>query len=614
LPSAQTVTRARAQAEPPARPSLAQRAPEQQPPQFNLVRQARLSGLDSADAFTAKAGKPKDDLSFGFLGKYRRDEGYKAVLGGMEKYQAKAAADGTSNAGVKQDLGKLAGMLDDLAGAASRYQTQDASQGGARKAAFDGLGSQIANEKQAIGDLVTQLNQGATFPTGATLADAIAFAREGVSLKDMAALMARGLDASQAKEGREVIDNQRAIAVLDNADRMAPYLARGFDKGDVFLLESAGHTIEVGAMYKDMRVAITHQTIVKGLVEDQVQGDVTQLGKGGCNTVFRANFATPDGVLNGAFKPLQKEETGWVAYKTGVDQRDPQIVMRNLATGDVARQLGFDVVVKTQLGLCRPPIPEGQPATAARPLQLGMVMALAQGDSGWDTKSNTFLEPGVQRELTKLQLLDHLVGQGDRHGGNYFIHKDDNGQFVVTGIDNDQCFGALLTDPNGIRNRTGDAGFVNSSGMQDSAGVDRPRFNKKEEGADGVVVRTQGWNSDGFRGTNMPLVIDTEMAAALRNLTPQTLDKLLGARVGKGEGDTLAGKLTPAEVTATQTRLTAMLAHVDQLEANGRVIDPSRWGTEEINEIVLRDSAHSYAGRDFKSARDSEWAKGDIFN
>ena len=171
----------------------------------------------------------------------------------------------------------------------------------------------------------------------------------------------------------------------------------------------------------------------------------------------------------------------------------------------------------------------------------------------------------------------------------------------MTGIDNDQCFGALLTDPNGIRNRTGDAGFVNSAGMQDSAGVDRPRFNQKEEGADGVVVRTQGWNSDGFRGTNMPLVIDTEMAAALRSLTPDALGKLLGS------------KLTPAEVTATQTRLTAMLAHVDQLEANGRVIDPSRWGTEEINEIVLRDKEHSYVGREFTSARKHEYENGDLF-
>jgi hypothetical protein len=119
---------------------------------------------------------------------------------------------------------------------------------------------------------------------------------------------------------------------------------------------------------------------------------------------------------------------------------------------------------------------------------------------------------------------------------------------------------------------------------------DGPRFSKEKEGADGVVVKTRGWNSDGFRGTKMPLVIDTEMAASLRSLTPDALGKLLGS------------KLKPAEVAATQTRLTAMLAHVDQLEANGMVINPSRWGTEEINKIVLDDKQSSYVGRDFTSA------------
>jgi hypothetical protein len=604
LPSAQTITRARAQSEPPARPSLAQRAPEQQAPQFNLVRQARLSGLDSATAFTAKAGKPKEDFNFRCFGKYRRDEGYKAVIAGLETYQAKAASAGTSNSGVKQDLGKMAAMLDDLAGTAGRYQAQDASQGGARKAAFGALGSQIANEKQAIADLVTQLNQGASVPPGATVADAIAFAREGVSLKDMATLMARGLDASQAKEGREFIDNQRAIAVLDNADRMAPYLAHGFDKGDVFLLESAGHDIEVGAMYKDMRVAITHQTIVTGLVDNQVQGNMKKLGSGAFNSVFATNFATPEGVLKGAFKPLQKTENGWVASRIGVDPKNPQIVMRNLATGDVARQLGFNVVVKTQLGMCRTPTPDGSPATAARPLQLGMVMARAEGAEASKTHYSKFHDGGVQREVTKLQLLDHLVGQGDRHGGNYFIHADENGHVVVAGIDNDQCFGALLTNPNGIRDKSGEKGFVNSLGKKNGANQDRPTFNEYGDDSAGNRVRLKsGWNEDGFRGTNMPPVIDTEMAAALRSLTPEKLDKLLGAKMV--DGKIQAGKLTPAEVGATQVRLIAMLAHVDQLQAADRVIDPSRWGKPDVTAIVLDDPKSSYVARD----RDRAWEK-----
>lgn len=612
LPSAQTVTSAQARplASAQGRPSLQERQPVQEAPsqegapQFKLIRQARLSGMESAAAFTAKAGKPKDDISFSFLGKYRRDEGYKAVLEGMKTYEAKLPAASTAGPGALKDLGALAGMLDGLSAAMDRYQAKDSSEGGVRKDAFATLALQVANDKRAIGDLVSQLNQGASLPEEATLADALAFAREGVSLKDVGTLIGRGLSPSQAKEGREYIDSQRATAAWNNAEKRATYEAVHLDKGDMVLLEMAGHDVTVGAMYKDMRVAITHQTIVNGLVDEQVQGNMSKLGSGAFNSVFGADFATPDGLLNGAFKPLQKTENGWVASKTGIDRHNPQIVMRNLATGDVARKLGFNVVVKTRLGLCQPPPPKGQPAPADLRPQLGMVMARAQGTEACKTNYTHFFQPGVQREVTKLQLLDHLVGQGDRHGSNYFIHVADDGQVVVAGIDNDQCFGRLLTDPNGIRNKSGEKGFVNSYGKVDAKGVARPERNEYgvDSAGDNVLVK-HGWREDGFRGTDMPPVIDTDMAAALRSLgqSPETLNKVLD------------GKLTPAEVSATHTRLTAMLAHVDQLESSGKVIAPSLWGTQDVTNLILGDRTNSYAARDFESSRASAYANGDLY-
>ncbi|MCF8161179.1 MAG: hypothetical protein K9J76_10775 [Polaromonas sp.] len=614
LPAAQTITRAPSQSTGSAaeRPGLHERQPVQQSPQYQLIHKARLSGLEGADVFTAKAGRPKEDISFGMLGKYHRDEGYKAVIKGMKTYEAAGAPVSSSGPQALKGLDQMRDKVTDLALAVDRYQATDTSQGGVRKEAFVALGLQLQNEMVAINQLVEQLRQGASLPEGASLADAVAFAREGVSLKDMATLMERGLDSSQAKEGREFIDNQRAIAVLDDPAKMARYEAQGFDRGDVFLLKSAGHGMAVGEMYKDMRVAITHQTIVTGLVENQVQGTMKKLGSGAFNSVFATNFATPDGVLKGAFKPLQKTEHGWVASRTGIDGNNPQIVMRNLATGDVARQLGFNVVVKTQLGLCTTPAPKGQPATAAGPLQLGMVMARAEGAEAHKTEYGHFKNGDVQREVTKLQLLDHLVGQGDRHGGNYFISVAANGHVVVAGIDNDQCFGHRLTDPNGIRNKTGDTGFVNSRGTQNGAGVARPQFDEygKDKAGNSVLIRA-GWNEDGFRGTNMPPVIDTEMAAALRSLTPETLDKLLGERMV--DGVMMDGKLTQPEVGATKARLTAMLAHVDQLEANGRVIDPSRWGETDVNAIILADPNSSYVARDHDRAWNKALAAGEIY-
>jgi hypothetical protein len=60
--------------------------------------------------------------------------------------------------------------------------------------------------------------------------------------------------------------------------------------------------------------------------------------------------------------------------------------------------------------------------------------------------------PGVRRELTRLQILDALTAQPDRHRGNYFIHawRDPEGQEHVsaTGVDNDMAFGSAVRDPN----------------------------------------------------------------------------------------------------------------------------------------------------------------------
>src|SRR4029078_3713084 len=45
-----------------------------------------------------------------------------------------------------------------------------------------------------------------------------------------------------------------------------------------------------------------------------------------------------------------------------------------------------------------------------------------------------YKNPNVRRELIKLQWLDGINAQGDRHGGNYLVHVDENGNAVVTGI------------------------------------------------------------------------------------------------------------------------------------------------------------------------------------
>lgn len=114
--------------------------------------------------------------------------------------------------------------------------------------------------------------------------------------------------------------------------------------------------------------------------------------------------------------------------------------MRNVATVAYVRKLGMRVVADTRVAL----IDTGQGR------QLGMVMERARGKSAADTDPGLFKQANVCAEVTKLQLLDHLTGQGDRHAGNYFINIEPDGRAKVMGIDNDQCFGHKMTDPAGI--------------------------------------------------------------------------------------------------------------------------------------------------------------------
>lgn len=299
---------------------------------------------------------------------------------------------------------------------------------------------------------------------------------------------------------------------------------------------SLSRTEKIRKQYDQLKLNVTAQTL-PAFTDSQLAGPPTQLGSGAFNTVFSVELNKPDGSrFDGVFKPLNTKEEGLVAEATGISHDNPQTAIRNLATCDFAKALRFDVVADTKMAALRMP---GQ----ADPT-VGMVMEKAQGKPALETDPNILLRPDVMRETTKLQLLDHLTGQGDRTPNNYFVHIDANGRANVTGIDNDQCFGKNLTDPNGIRFTGGDCVF---------------------------------------RGTSMPQVVDSEMAAAIKNMTPDDVKTLLG------------GKLSDAEVNATVSRLDGMKQHIAGLELQGRVIDPGGWGADSTWALLSADN--SYARR-----------------
>ena len=301
----------------------------------------------------------------------------------------------------------------------------------------------------------------------------------------------------------------------------------------------------IGRLYKQLNLKVTGDTL-PAFTNAQVLEPPKKLGSGAFNTVFQVKLKNPDGTaFNGVFKPLGGIEKGWVAAATGIPRDDPQIAMRNIATVDVAKKLGFDVVPSTRMAV----IDTGRGAVDP---DLGLVMDLATGKPAAEIEASTLARGVVAAEVTKLQLLDHITGQGDRHANNYFIdfkrEPEPHGTAKVMGIDNDQCFGKNLTDPAGIQ-------WVDNDSMR-----------------------------RGFRGTALPPVVDTEMARAINALTSRDIRAMLG------------NKLSEPEIQAAIARHEGVKDHIAKLRTEGNIIHPDDW--EQPGVQALLTAENSYIGRE----------------
>ena len=315
-------------------------------------------------------------------------------------------------------------------------------------------------------------------------------------------------------------------------------------------LHNAGMDSSMSEVYIDYNLPVTADTMIR-YTDRNVTQPLHELSHGRFNTVYDVEH--DDGERR-IFKPLpppdltgkNRVERGWVASRTGIDPCDPQTAARNLSTCRLAEELGFDVVVRTELGLHT--LPEG-----TRPV-LGLVMEVAPGQAARDVppEIDVFTQPDTRREITKLQLLDCLTAQGDRHGRNYFIGVRPGSGVRVAGIDNDQCLGSRVRHPDVIR-----------------------RGLRHEPGR-------------GYRGCGLPPVIDTDMARALEDLTPERVGQLL------------EDKLEPDDVDATVERLFVIKDHIEHLRQEGRIINPDAWGSAIVEQLT--DYTNSYFQRERKSA------------
>lgn len=128
---------------------------------------------------------------------------------------------------------------------------------------------------------------------------------------------------------------------------------------------------------------------------------------------------------------------------------DANMTVRNYASERVAELLGLKgIVVRNQIAIVKEE--NGME-------RKGFIMEQAHGIPAEDVKKKADklgyeirITGDAQKQLLNLQILDNIIGQTDRHDGNYFVDYDldDESKTLtvkkVTGIDNDFAFGKSL--------------------------------------------------------------------------------------------------------------------------------------------------------------------------
>ncbi|MES2596697.1 MAG: hypothetical protein V4662_15250 [Verrucomicrobiota bacterium] len=263
------------------------------------------------------------------------------------------------------------------------------------------------------------------------------------------------------------------------------------------------------------------QTNVTTFKDDNLRSRMKPIGSGAAHTVSKGEYQSGAKDVSRVHKyddeQLVHPDGGrfGAPAKLGIDQSNPKLLERAVVTSKLDARLGFNVSVGTDF--------------AHHQGQTGIVMELAKGETAKDTvgvKGN----PGVaQKEMMKLQLLDIITAQADRHHGNYMVEKNDAGEVTgVKAIDSDFCMGP-----------------------------------EPDDAAD--IVGRHGVHLPG-----MPPVIDSDMAKAIRGLSDDDLAGLCGDMF---DDETLA---------AAKNRLANLKTHINTLESQGRIISPDDWGKPEV--------------------------------
>ena len=289
----------------------------------------------------------------------------------------------------------------------------------------------------------------------------------------------------------------------------------------------------------------------------------TKLGEGAFNSVYKLEFK--DGGV-GVFKPgnlldLASRGRPAVSGLAGIPELQPRYEARNIASTRLDELLGAGLLVKTEFH--------------EHNGSMGILMEQVQGKSMEEFVEHQESIKGkkhdfpmaVHRDVNRMQLLDALTGQLDRHDLNVMVETDSAGDYVgLKGIDNDTSFGA-------------DPGYNELDDFRNWA-------------YDVALWNTLGKNQfDIFATANnsgLPPVADAGLAAKI--MAPDFAGKARSS---------VEGLLTAEETERLGERIQQVQDHLRGLERKGMLV--SNWdsgntaGGVPILRTIRRDDIHSQA-------------------
>lgn len=206
------------------------------------------------------------------------------------------------------------------------------------------------------------------------------------------------------------------------------------------------------------------------------------------------------------------------------------------------------------------------------------------------------VKAGIMRELNRLQWLDLVTGQADRHWNNYFIHVDRKTlKVTVKGIDNDAGYSQY---------RTGAMKFEFDAKKSKDVRILLNELAQKIDSRNAKAEYERLLKDPGITvGEKGLITIDTTkiankaMVKAFADITgmqtlsiPDKIDRetyqtLVDLKEGPKRDAYLASikpRLSKASYKAAVRRLDDVIAHAEALASKGGIVEPDGWANVEM--------------------------------